>query len=79
MYQFSNWSTDRKVRALGLMDEYLRKHVSRSTYDIEWEKGGAHPYQAEKCLKIAENDDLFVNALFCFYICLTTDLSWLKL
>lgn len=78
-YTFSNWSTERKIRALGLMDEYLKNHVPRSVYDIEWEKKGAHPFQTERCREIAESDDKFIEALFSFYVCLTTDLSWLKI
>ena len=78
-YTFSNWSIDRKIRALELMDKYLKKNVPRSVYDIEWERHGAHPFQRERCREIAEDDDLFIEALFCFYVCLTTDLSWLKI
>ena len=61
------------------MDEYLENHVTRSIYDIEWERHGAHPYQVDRLREIAEDDDLFIEALFSFYVCLTTDLSWLKI
>lgn len=80
-YIFSEWSVDRKIRALELMDEYLKKNTSRSIYETQWaEKYGVKPKVfPEKAKEIAENENLFVNTLFGFYICLTTDLSWLKI
>jgi hypothetical protein len=79
MNSFKTWDKSRKIRALGLMDDYLRKHCTPSDYDIEWVKYGAHPYQTERLEEIATDDEKFVNALWGFYLCLTTDLSWLKI
>lgn len=78
-YAFSNWSIDRKIRALELMDEYLKKHATATAYEAEWPKYGAHPHQKDKLREIAGDDEMFVNALFEFYVCLTTDISWLKI
>lgn len=81
MYIFTNWSTDRKIRALELMDEYLKNNIPRSVYETQWvDRYGVKPgVFPEKAREIAENEDKFVNTLFGFYLCLTTDLSWLKI
>lgn len=79
-YLFSNWSTSRKVRALELMDEYLKKNIPRSIYETQWERYGVKAkLYPDKAREIAEDEGRFIDALFNFYVCLTTDLSWLKL
>ena len=80
-YLFSDWNVDRKIRALQLMDAYLKKHAPRSIYDTQWERYGVKAtIYPEKAKKVAEDEASFINALFNFYVCLTTmeDLSFLK-
>ena len=80
MLLFNDWSVDRKVRALELMDEYLVNHIPRNVYEAQWERYGVKAkIFPEKAREIASNEEAFINALFNFYICLTTDLSWLKI
>lgn len=76
MYTFSNWSMERKIRSLCLMDDYIKKHTKPSVYEIEWLRHSAHPFQKERLNEIASDEAKFINAVFCFYTCLTTDLSW---
>ena len=80
-YTFSEWSIDRKVRALGLMDEYLKGHIPRSIYETQWiDRDGVNPaISPEKASEIAQDERRFINALFMFYVCLTTDLSWVHI
>lgn len=79
---FRNWSTARKIRALSLMDEYVKKHAPG--YGLRfWRENcpyGKAPEETEANKRmIAEDESLFINALWAFYIALTTDLSWLKI
>lgn len=79
-YLFSDWTIERKIRALELMDEYLKKNIPRSIYETQWERYGVKAkIYPEVAREIATNEEKFVNALFNFYVCLTTDLSWLKI
>ena len=79
-YTFSDWSVDRKIRALELMDEYLKKNTPISVYETQWETYGVKTKVfPEKAKEIAQDETKFINVLFQFYVCLTTDLSWLKI
>lgn len=79
---FRNWSTARKMRALSLMDDYVRNHAPSYGAD-HWRKNcplGKSLEETESIrANIANNDELFTNALWAFYIALTTNLDWLKL
>ena len=75
---FEDWSESRRIRSLELMDEYLRTHATRTIYDTQWVRYGAHPFQKDKLREIAQDNEKYTNALFGFYVCLTTDLSWVK-
>ena len=79
--KFSDWSIQRKIESLRLMEKYLRNHGSPYGRDTIWQDWGggycATPEETEeKLLEIALSEEKYINALFCFYICLTTDLSW---
>lgn len=76
MYNFSNWSVSQKKNALKIMDEYLKRNVKNTIYWTHWEKYGCHPDNIKRIEEISNDDEQFINALFWFYICLTTDLSW---
>ncbi len=77
---WDKWSHTRKVRALSTMDEYVRTHGDTTAYNY-WcdsiKKLEANTNVEEIYETIADNDELFSNALFVFYIAATTDTSWL--
>lgn len=79
--KFADWSVRRKKEALRLMEMSLRKQGNQLGHDTIWREWGggfcATPEETEAKLKdIASNDEKFINALFCYYICMTTDFSW---
>lgn len=81
--KFSDWSIQRKMESLRLMEKYLRKHgnpLGKDTIWQEWGGGycGTQEETEEKLKTIVSDNEAYINALFCFYICLTTDLSWFK-
>ena len=72
------------MESLRLMEQYLRQHGDQLGHDTIWQDWGAgfcatKEETEAKLRSIAEDDEKYINALFCFYICLTTDLSWFKL
>lgn len=80
--RFSNWTIERKVRSLELMDDFLRKHANQTVCDIDWRLYGGGLQKtpeetAKRRLEIAQDETAYINALFCFYVCCTTDFSWL--
>ena len=82
MTKWQSWSQTRKVRALTIMDDYVKKHADLTAYDY-WrnEIKSLFPTstdRAEILNSIASDDALFADALFVFYIAITTDTSWLK-
>ncbi len=76
MYCFSNWSVNQRIYAIKTMDAYLKKNVKNTIYFSHWVKYGCHPNDIKRINEIANNDEQFINAIFWFYICLTTDLDW---
>lgn len=79
--KFADWSISRKMESLRLMEKSLRKHGSSLGHDTIWQEwGGGYcgtPEETDAKLKeIASSDEKYINALFCYYICMTTDLSW---
>lgn len=80
-FDFSLWSVERKMESLRLMDTCIRDKGSMIGRDTIWQTHGAGlcdtPEKTEaKRREIASSDEKYINALFCFYICMTTDLSW---
>lgn len=80
--RFSDWSINRKVESLKLMEKSLRKQGSALGHDTIWQEwGGGYcstPGETEaKLIEIASSDEKYINALFCYYVCMTTDFSWL--
>lgn len=79
---FSDWSVERKMRALELMDNYIYKNCTPSDYISTWGKHAPTKQNSEEAtLKVrkeyAEDETKFINALFAFQCCLVTDLTWL--
>lgn len=79
-YEFSSWSTERRYRALIIMDRYIQRNGDITGYMKDWkEYGGGSTGEPEstkaKRMEIAKDDTKFINALFCFYICTTTFFS----
>ena len=82
MLKFSTWSVSRRIRALITMEEYIAKHASYEG-KYYWENHGYVKCDLQEEMekireKIAEDDTMFTNALFSFYIALTTDTSWMN-
>lgn len=78
----NNWNTERRARALELMDKYIAKNAKPSSYITTWTRHGApKKATAEETwayrMEVAADKERFTNALFAFYCCLTTDLSFL--
>lgn len=83
-FNFHNWSVERRVEALRLMDQYVKKHANTVDYDIYWSENYVGkretPEKTEQCFyEFAEDESKFIKALWGFYITLTTDFSWISL
>lgn len=78
---FHDWSVQRRIESLRLMEKEIKLHGDRLAHDTTWQEygGGMCVTKEEteaKWKSIAEDDEKYINALFAFYICQTTDTSW---
>lgn len=81
--KFSDWSTERKMEALKLMEKSIWNNGDMLAHDTIWKDWGAGlcataEETVAKRKAIAEDDEKFINALFCYYICMTTDFKWVE-
>ena len=84
IFNFHDWSVERRIRALHLMDDYLKKHAPYVDYETYWTKHYVGkretPEATDKLFReFAEDESKFIKALWGFYITLTTDFSWFPL
>lgn len=77
-YNFHDWSIDRRVEALRLMDSYLKKHANSTDYDIYWHNNYVGEDESS-FYEFAKDDSKFIKALWGFYVTLTTDFSWFSM
>lgn len=73
MLKISEWSVNRRIESLRQMDKKLSEMEVASRYTI-WQKyGGGLKATADETFanwkKIAEDDDMYINALFCYMVC----------
>lgn len=73
MYKFQKWSVARRIESLREMDQILSKMMvgSRDTIWHQW-GGGLKATREEteaNWKRIAENDELYADAVFCYMIC----------
>lgn len=73
MLKINEWSTRRRIESLRQMDIFLSELNCASRYTI-WKKygGGQKPTEKEtfeNWKRIAEDDELYQNALFCYMVC----------
>lgn len=83
MNSFRTWAVDRKISALELMEQYVQKNAT-GTGEMHWHQhgcglGSTAEETHEIRQKIAQDDEKFINALWAFYVALTTDTSWFKM
>lgn len=77
MFKWSKWSTSRRIRSLEIMEDFVMKKTpfeSQRYWHEEVYPSGASPEEKQR---VAADDTLYANALFAFYIAVTTDTSWL--
>ena len=73
MLKINEWSTRRRIESLRQMDIFLSELNCASRYTI-WQQygGGQKPTEEEtkaNWKRIAEDDELYQNALFCYMVC----------
>lgn len=73
MHKFNEWSVKRKIESLRQMDKKLSEMEVGSRYTIWQNYGGGLKATADEThanwKRIAENDNLYINALFCYMVC----------
>lgn len=73
LHKFNEWSVNRKIESLRQMDKKLSEMEVGSRYTIWQNYGGGLKATADEThanwKRIAENDDLYINALFCYMVC----------
>lgn len=79
---WAHWSTERKMRCLRIMSDYIRENCHPADYIASWGKYGPTLQGTPEATKAkfreyAEDETKFINALFAFQCCITTDLSFL--
>lgn len=81
-YRFSNWDTEQKIGALSNMTAYVEKHAPLCL-DYWYSHGcgiGKTPDETREIMHHVANDEtLFINALFAFFVAVTLDLKWMRL
>lgn len=81
MLKISEWSVNRRIESLRQMDKMLSEMNVGSRYTIWQEYGGGLKATAEETeenwKRIASDDELYQNALFC-YMCCTLEKYTLK-
>lgn len=81
MLKIQEWSVKRRMEALRQMDAMLSKMEVVSRYTIWQSYGGGLKSTEEETnnnwKRIAEDDELFLNAIFC-YMCCTLEPFTLK-
>lgn len=73
LHKFNEWSVNRRIESLRQMDKKLSEMEVGSRYTIWQNYGGGLKATADEThanwKRIAENDDLYINALFCYMVC----------
>ena len=73
MQKISEWSTKRRIESLRQMDRLLSDLEVGSRYTIWQRYGGGLKATAEETQtnweRIAKNDELYLNAIFCYMVC----------
>ena len=73
MLKINEWSTRRRIESLRQMDIFLSELNVASRYTIWKQYGGGQKQTEEETLEnwrhIAEDDELYQNALFCYMVC----------
>lgn len=81
MLKIKDWSVNRRIESLRQMDKMLSEMNVGSRYTIWQEYGGGLKANAEETeenwKRIASDDELYQNALFC-YMCCTLEKYTLK-
>lgn len=81
MLKIKDWSVNRRIESLRQMDKMLSEMNVGSRYTIWQEYGGGLKATAEETeenwKRIASDDELYQNALFC-YMCCTLEKYTLK-
>ena len=79
MAKISNWSVQRRVESLRQMDLMLMRMGIASRETVWHEYGGGLEATAEKThekwKRIAESDELYNDALFCYMICTLEEIT----
>lgn len=73
MLKIKEWSVNRRIESLRQMDKMLSDLNVGSRYTIWQSYGGGLKETAEQTLenwkRIAEDDELYANAIFCYMVC----------
>jgi len=73
MLKINEWSVNRRIESLHQMDKMLSEMNVGSRYTIWQEYGGGLKATADETRanwkRIAEDDELYQNALFCYMVC----------
>lgn len=75
-YNFSEWDSKRRERALHIMDKHVKKYCQPSTYDYwSWHSVGSEDKKPEQIAseykEYSEDESKFIQALWAFYISMT--------
>ena len=80
-YRFSNWTTAQKIGALSNMNSYVEKHAPECL-DYWHSHGcdiGKTADETRQIMQTVANDEtLFINALFAFFVAVVLDIDWMN-
>ncbi len=79
MYTFSKWDIPRRLKALHIMDEHVKKYCTSTEYDLYWSSNSVGTYHkseevAEQCFQeFAKDESKFIQALWAFFVVAAED------